>query len=89
MVREYLGPFFDIIHGYFERCAAKGLIGEVEPSIATLGLVGVVSAHQDLYRLFTGHDLGWSLERSVPAYADFLLSALGHGGLVPLPTAKS
>ena len=89
MVREYLGPFFDIIHGYFERCAAKGLIGEVEPSIATLGLVGVVSAHQNLYRLFTGHDLGWSLERSVPAYADFLLSALGHGGLVPLPTAKS
>lgn len=89
IVREYLGPFFDIIYGYFERCAAKGLIREVEPSIATLGLVGVVSAHQDLYRLFTGQDLGWSLEKSVPVYADFLLSALGHGRAIPAHTVKS
>lgn len=78
IVREYLGPFFDVIHGYFERCAGKGLIGDVEPAVATLGLAGIVSAHQNFYRIFTDKDLGWSLEKSVPAYADFLLSALGH-----------
>ncbi len=78
MVREYLGPFFDVVHGYFERCSAKGLIGDVEPAVATLSLAGVVSAHQNFYRLFTDKDLDWSREESVPAYAHFLLSALGH-----------
>jgi hypothetical protein len=86
MVREYLGPFFDAIHAYFERCAAKGLLHEIEPSIATLGLIGVMGAHRDLYRLFTGQELDWSLEKSVPAYASFFLAALGHTpmGAVPL-----
>ena len=89
MVREYLGPFFDAIHGYFERCAAKGLIGDVEPSVATLSLAGVVSAHRNFYRLFTERDLGWDIERSVPAYADFLLSALGHQRLGPSQGGES
>ena len=88
MVREYLGPFFDIIHGYFERCAAKGLIGNVEPSVATLSLAGVVSAHRNFYQLFTGLELGWDMERSVPAYADFLLSALGQQRLDPVQGAE-
>lgn len=77
-VREYLGPFFDIIHGYFERCAARGLIRDIEPSIATLSLAGVMSAHRNFYRVFTEQDLDWNLEKSVPVYADFLLGALGH-----------
>ena len=89
MVREYLGPFFDVIHGYFERCASKGLIGDVEPAMATLSLAGVVSAHQNFYRLFTERDLGWNLERSVPAYADFLLNALGQQRLEPVQEASS
>ena len=78
MVREHLGPIFDVIHGYFERCAAKGLIGDVEASMATLSLAGIVSAHQNLYHLFTGKQLEWKTEQSVPAYADFLLNALGY-----------
>jgi AcrR family transcriptional regulator len=80
MVREHLGPIFDLIHGYFERCAAKGLIGDIEASMATLSLAGIVSAHQNLYHLFTGKKLDWKTEQSVPAYADFLLNALGHPG---------
>ena len=80
MVREHLGPIFDLIHGYFERCAAKGLIGDVEASMATLSLAGIVSAHQNLYHLFTGKRLEWKTEESAPAYADFLLNALGHPG---------
>lgn len=80
MVREYLGPIFDLIHGYFERCAAKGLIRNVEPSIAALSLAGIVSAHQNLYQVFTGKKLDWNVERFAPAYADFLLGALGYAG---------
>ncbi len=89
MVREYLGPFFDAIHGYFDRCAARGIIGNVDPTVATLGLVGIVTAHQNFYRLFTDRDLGWSVERSVPAYADFLLSALNHVELRPVRGRES
>ena len=89
MVREHLGPYFDIIHGYFERCAAKGLIRDVEPSVATLSLAGVVSAHQNLYRLFTDRELEWNLEQSIPAYSEFLLGALGYQRLGQIQTAKS
>lgn len=78
MVREYLGPFFDAIHSYFERCAAKGLISDIEPAIATLSLAGVVSAHQNFYPLFTGKDLEWNPEKSASIYAAFLLGALGQ-----------
>jgi AcrR family transcriptional regulator len=77
-VREYLGPFFDAIQGYFERCAAKGTIGDIEPSIATLSLAGIVSAHQNLYHLFTGKNLEWNAEKTAPIYTNFLLNALSH-----------
>jgi AcrR family transcriptional regulator len=76
MVREHLGPIFDVIHAYFERCAAKGRIGEVQASMATLSLAGIVSAHQNLQQLFTGKKLDWKAEQSAPLYADFLLNAL-------------
>lgn len=78
MVREHLGPIFDLVHGYFERCAAKGRISDLEASMATLSLAGIVSAHQNLYQLFTGKKLNWKAEQSAPAYADFLLNALGR-----------
>jgi hypothetical protein len=37
-----------------------------------------MSAHENFYRVFTERDLNWKPEKSVPAYADFLLGALGH-----------
>ena len=88
-VREYLGPFYDTIHGYFERCSARGQIRNIEPSIATLSLAGIVSAHQHLYRLFTGRNLEWNAETSAPVYADFLLNALGHTGQGSMPVKSS
>lgn len=86
-IREYLGPFFDSIYGYFERCAAKGTMRNIEPSIATLSLAGIVSAHQNLYRLFTGKDPEWSAEKTATLYTDFLLSALSHPETVSLKSA--
>jgi AcrR family transcriptional regulator len=89
MVREYLGPLFDDIHSYFQRCAAKGMMREVEPSIATLGMAGIVNAHQNFYRMLTGQNLEWNIEKSVPAYSDFLLGALDYKGQRSSPPVKS
>ena len=76
MFREHLGPIFDAVNAYFGRCAARGVICDLEPTIATLGLAGAVSAHQNLHHLFTGRDLPWDARDAAPAYAQFWLNAL-------------
>jgi AcrR family transcriptional regulator len=53
MIREYLGPMYDMICDYFRRSAERGAIRDVDPSLVTLGLVGAVSSHQSLHRLFS------------------------------------
>ena len=50
MFREHLGPIFDSVNAYFGRCAARGAIGDLEPTFATLGLAGAVSAHCNLHQ---------------------------------------
>jgi AcrR family transcriptional regulator len=74
--REHLGPIFDAVHAYFSRCAAKGLIRDLDPTIATLGLAGAVSAHLNLRQLFTGRDVPWDVQNAVPVYAQLWLNAL-------------
>jgi len=76
MFREHLGPIFDAVNAYFGRCAARGAIGNLEPTFATLGLAGAVSAHCNLHQLFTGQDLPWDVQTLAPAYAQFWLNAL-------------
>lgn len=74
--REHLGPIFDAVNAYFSRCAAKGLIRDLDPTIATLGLAGAVSAHLNLHELFTGRDLSWNAQNAAPIYAQLWLNAL-------------
>jgi len=76
MFREHLGPIFDTVNAYFGRCAARGAICNLEPTFATLGLAGAVSAHRNLHQLFTGRDLRWDVQELAPAYAQFWLNAL-------------
>src|SRR5271167_341006 len=76
LIREHVGPIFDAVHAYFTRCAAKGLIRDLDPTIATLGLAGAVSAHFNLYQLFTGRDEPWDAQNAAPIYAQLWLSAL-------------
>jgi AcrR family transcriptional regulator len=76
MFQEHLGPIFDAVNAYFGRCAARGAIGKLEPTFATLGLAGAVSAHCNLHHLFTGQDLPWDVQTLAPAYAQFWLNAL-------------
>jgi AcrR family transcriptional regulator len=74
--RDHLGPIFDAVHDYFSRCAAKGLIGDLDPTIATLGLAGAVGAHLNLHQLFTGRDVPWDAQNAAPIYAQLWLNAL-------------
>ena len=74
--RDHLGPIFDAVHAYFSRCSAKGLIGDLDPTIATLGLAGAVGAHLNLHQLFTGRDVPWDAQNAAPIYAQLWLNAL-------------
>jgi len=76
MFREHLGPIFDAVNAYFGRCAAKGLIRDLDPAIATLGLVGAVSAHLNLHELFTGQNAPWDTQTAAPVYAQLWLNGL-------------
>ena len=74
--REHLGPLFDAIHGYFSRCAAKGLVRDLDPAIATLGLAGAVGAHLNLYEMFAENGRPWDAQAAAPGYAQFWLHGL-------------
>ncbi len=76
LIREHVGPIFDAVRAYFTRCAAKGLIRDLDPTIATLGLAGAVSAHFNLRELFTGQDIAWDAQSAAPIYAQFCLNGL-------------
>jgi len=76
MFREHLGPIFDAVSAYFGRCVARGAISELEPTFATLGLAGAVSAHSNLMRLFAGEERTYNAQTLAPAYAQFWLNAL-------------
>src|SRR5271165_920124 len=70
MIREHLGPIFDMVCAYFRRCADKGMMRNVEPSLATLGLLGAITAHHGLCLLFTGKEPPYaSDEQALSAYA--------------------
>ena len=76
MFREHLGPIFDAVSAYFGRCAARGAICALEPTFATLGLAGAVSAHSNLRRLFAGEERAANAQTLALAYARFWLNAL-------------
>ena len=84
VLREHLGPIFDAVNAYFGRCAARGAIGDLEPTLATLGLAGAVSAHRNLHQLFTGRELPEDVQTLAPAYAQLWLNALRQQAPVPL-----
>jgi AcrR family transcriptional regulator len=77
VIREFLGPIFDVVNGYFERCVRRELIPPLAASLPTLGILGTVVAHASLYPLLTGKPLPvQSLEQEAAAYADVWMRAL-------------
>jgi AcrR family transcriptional regulator len=77
MIREHLGPIFDMVCAYFKRCAEKGTVRNVEPSLATLGLMGAITAHQGWSKLFTGREAPYADDhQALSAYAVLWLNGL-------------
>jgi AcrR family transcriptional regulator len=88
MIREHLGPIFDMVCGYFKRCAEKGAMRDIEPSLATLGLLGAVTAHHGLCLLFTEREPPYlNDQQALSAYAVMWLNGLlphKDGSAVPV-----
>ncbi len=76
VIREQLGPIFDAVSTYFQRCAEKGVIQKAAASLATLGILGTVSAHYHLHHLSVCESPFASLEEEASAYAELWLRAL-------------
>jgi hypothetical protein len=76
VIREQLGPIFDAVSTYFQRCAEKGVIQKVAASLATLGILGTVSAHHHLHHLSVCESPFASLKEEASAYAELWLRAL-------------
>ena len=77
MIREHLGPIFDMVCAYFKRCAEKGIMRNVAPSLAALGLLGAITAHQSLRQLFDGKEPPYpNDEQALSAYALLWLNGL-------------
>ena len=77
IIREHLGPVFDAVSAYFERCAARGVIHKVAASLPTLGILGTVIAHSHLHQLISGCESPFqSVGEEADAYAKLWLRAL-------------
>ena len=53
VLREHLGPIFDALESYFQRCAQRNLIDQEAAPLATLGIVGTLIAHSNLRPLIS------------------------------------
>ncbi|HYU44723.1 MAG TPA: TetR/AcrR family transcriptional regulator [Terriglobales bacterium] len=77
VIREHLGPILDTVSAYFRRCAEKGVIHKVAASLATLGILGTVTAHYHLHPLISGCEPPFaSLEEEASAHSELWLRAL-------------
>jgi len=77
VIREHLAPIFNAVTTYFQRCADKGLVHKQAASLATLGILGTVTAHYHLYQMISGCKSPFaSLEEEAAAHAELWLRAL-------------
>ena len=76
MFREHLGPYLTPSTPISAGVRRRALIRDLDPTIATLGLAGAVSAHLHLHELFTGKNAPWDVQRAAPLYAQFWLNGL-------------
>ena len=57
IIREHLGPIFDLLCGYYRRCVVKRDICEINPSFAAFGLLALVATNQYLVGLFSNDQI--------------------------------
>lgn len=77
MLRKHLVPLFQPVCEYLSRCVSKGLIRDLEPGVAALGLAASVAAHQGLQQVLTNDASAFtSTEDAIAAYTEFWMKAL-------------
>jgi AcrR family transcriptional regulator len=77
MIREHLGAVFDLLCVYFKKSVEKQTIRDVDPVLATLGLLGIVAAHQSLRERFIHERPAQSEpEQAIAAYVGMYLHGL-------------
>jgi AcrR family transcriptional regulator len=84
ILRKHLIPLFQPVREYLARCAAKGLIRDLEPGVAALGLAASVAAHQGLYLVLADGDSTCpSTDDAIVTYTEFWTKALLPETVVP------
>lgn len=82
--REQLGPIFQTVIGYLERCIRSGVLRKVDPSVTAVSFATTILAHHGLHPLLTGVSVPHAnTEEAVSAYSSFWLNLL-----VPTPVAE-
>lgn len=82
ILRKHLIPLFQPLREYLSRCAAKGVIRDLEPGVAALGLAALVAAHQGLHSVLS-EDEGAAVntDDAIATYTTFWMTAM-----LPEPT---
>ena len=82
ILRKHLIPLFQPLREYLSRCASKGVIRDLEPGVAALGLAALVAAHQGLQSVLT-EDEGpaANTDDAIATYTSFWMTAM-----LPEPT---
>jgi AcrR family transcriptional regulator len=80
ILRKHLIPLFQPLREYLSRCAAKGVIRDLEPGVAALGLAALVAAHQGLRSVLT-EDEGpaANTDDAIATYTTFWMTAMLPG----------
>lgn len=77
ILRKHLVPLFEPVREYLTRCAAKGLIRELEPGVAALGLAASVAAHHNLQQVLHNDESRFSTtDDAIAAYTTFWTKVL-------------
>ncbi len=74
---ERLGPIFQSINTYVERCVRRGTLRPVDPSITTVALAMTVIGYGSMIPLLTGKPLPYgSADEAIAAYSGLWLATL-------------
>ncbi len=77
ILRKHLVPLFRPVREYLCRCASKGLIRDVDPGLAAIGLVALVAAHQGLQSVLAGdEDPTVNMDDAIATYTRFWMTAM-------------
>ena len=77
ILRKHLIPLFEPVREYLSRCASQGLIRDLEPGVAALGLAASVAAHQGLQLVLADENSSYaSTDDAIVTYTEFWTKAL-------------